>query len=298
MNNEESFDRIVGLIYDTVNDAVNDAVNDPFSDNVGDKAHGTARADAVIQAIRAEIGEPDELLDSPCVTSSLMRRLAPHIERSGRLRSRIRQLEGRHATQQTELAHLPFGLVWVGATLQVVSQNARAVALLKPESGIWVDGNRLAAWVATDLERLEQALHNALRADDRKGILLALRRRNRPVPLLASVIPVIASPNGEGGLGSAGSTSGASDRFALVILQNPDEVALGLAHLQLVYGFTAAERKLAEALLHNDTLESYGERTGVSRSTLRSHLAHVFKKTGTNRQTELVRLLMLAQPRV
>ena len=139
MNKEESFDRIVGLIYDTVNDTANDAT------------HGTvgASADAVMRAIRAEIGEPDALLDSPCIANSLMRRLAPHIERSGSLRSRIRQLEVWHATQQTELAHLPFGLVWVDAHLQVVSQNARAVVLLKPDSGIWVDGNHLTAWVAT-----------------------------------------------------------------------------------------------------------------------------------------------------
>ena len=133
------------------------------------------------------------------------------------------------------------------------------------------------------------ALHNALRAEERKGILLALRRRDQPVPLLASVIPVMAPPDGAVGPGT---------RFALVILQNPDEAAIGLAHLQWVYGFTAAECKLAEALLANDTLESYGERTAVSRSTLRSHLAHLFKKTGTCRQSELVRLLMLAQPRV
>ena len=295
MNKEESFDRIVGLIYDTVNHAANDAT------------HGTAGADAVMQAIRAELGasdEPHALSESnvpneprmpPCGAASLMRRLAPHIERSGSLRSRIRQLEVRHATQQTELAHLPFGLVWVDAHLQVVSQNARAVVLLKPDSGIWVDGNRLTAWVAIDMERLGLALKNAVRADEPKGTLLALRRRNRPVPLLASVIPVKASLGGAVGRGSA---SNPSERFALVMLQNPDQAAIELAHLQVVYGFTTAERKLAEALLQNDTLESYGERACVSRSTLRSHLAHLFKKTGTNRQTELVRLLMLAQPRI
>ena len=54
----------------------------------------------------------------------------------------------------------------------------------------------------------------------------------------------------------------------------------------------------AKALLNNDRLESYGERAAVTRSTLRSHLAHLFNKTGTCRHSELVRLLMLAQPRV
>lgn len=55
---------------------------------------------------------------------------------------------------------------------------------------------------------------------------------------------------------------------------------------------------MAEALLNSDTLDSYAKRTAAGRSTLRSHLAHLFKKTGACRQSELVRLLMLAQPRV
>ena len=284
MNKEERFDRIVGLIYDTAH-----GTNDAHDAN---EAHGP---DAVIEAIRVELGA---LGESHGDADGLMRRLSPHLARSGRLRSRIQQLEVRQSIQQVELAHLSFGLVWVGAGLQVVTQNARAAALLHIGSGICVRDNRLTAWVATDMERLDLALHNALRAEERKGILLALRRRDQAVPLLASVIPVIAPPGGAAGLGSPVGPGETGDRFALVILQNPDEAAIGLAHLQLVYGFTASERKLAEALLNNDTLDSYAERTAISRSTLRSHLAHLFKKTGTNRQSELVRLLMLAQPRV
>lgn len=281
VNKEERFDRIVGLIYDTAH-----GTNDAHDAN---EAH---RPDAVIEAIRVELGA---LGESHGDADGLMRRLSPHLAGSGRLRSRIQQLEVRQSIQQVELAHLPFGLVWVGAGLQVVTQNARAAALLHIGSGICVRDNRLTAWVATDMERLDLALHNALRPQERKGILLALRRRDQAVPLLASVIPVMAPPDGAG---SPGSSGGADERFALVILQNAGEAAIGLAHLQLVYGFTASERKLAEALLNNDTLDSYAERTAISRSTLRSHLAHLFKKTGTCRQSELVRLLMLAQPRV
>ena len=287
MNKEERFDRIVGLIYDSAHHA-----HDANHVNDGEEVHGP---DAVIEAIRVELGELGETQGD---ADGLMRRLSPYIARSDRLRSRIQQLEARQTIQQIELAHLPFGLVWVGAGLQVVTQNARAAALLNEGCGICVHDKRLTAWVATDRERLDLALHNALRAEERKGILLALRRRDQPVPLLASVIPVIAPPGGAAGLGSPVGPGETGDRFALVILQNPDEAAIGLAHLQLVYGFTASERKLAEALLNNDTLDSYAERTAISRSTLRSHLAHLFKKTGTNRQSELVRLLMLAQPRV
>ena len=102
MNKEDRFDCIVGLIYDTVNDSALD----------------TAGADAVMQAIRAELDEPDEphephhTGESPGGVDSLMRRLAPHIERSGRLRSRIRQLEHRQSSSRSSWPTCR--LVWCG----------------------------------------------------------------------------------------------------------------------------------------------------------------------------------------
>jgi len=39
-------------------------------------------------------------------------------------------------------------------------------------------------------------------------------------------------------------------------------------------------------------------RLGISLATARTHLAHVFDKTGTRRQAELVRLLLRSQPAV
>ena len=98
------------------------------------------KTDAVTEAISVELVE---LGESHGDTHGLMRRLSPHLARSGRLRNRIQQLEARQTIQQIELAHLPFGLVWVGAGLQVVTQNARAVALLQEGSGICVRDNRL-----------------------------------------------------------------------------------------------------------------------------------------------------------
>jgi DNA-binding CsgD family transcriptional regulator len=294
VNRDDRFDHIVGLIYDSAFYALDafGTVDDlhPF-DPLGLPDENEARVpDAIVQAIREEQTVLEESFPE---ADSLWQRLSPHIARSGSLRNRLRRLHARHAIQQTEHAHLPFGMVWVDAGLNVVAQNDRASALLESGTGICVKDRRLSAWVAADMERLNLALGNALRAQDRQIELLALRRRDQPVPLLASVIPVMASPRGVAALAASGGFTG---RFALVMLQNPGESPIGLAHLQLVYGFTNAERRLAEALLANDTLDSYAARTEVTRSTLRSHLARLFKKTGTKRQSELVRLLMLAQP--
>ena len=58
-----------------------------------------------------------------------------------------------------------------------------------------------------------------------------------------------------------------------------------------LYGLTRAESRLAEALLAGQSLEDYGDRAGLTRNTLKTHLRSLFSKTDTARQSELVRRL-------
>jgi DNA-binding CsgD family transcriptional regulator len=59
-----------------------------------------------------------------------------------------------------------------------------------------------------------------------------------------------------------------------------------------LYGLTEAEARTALAVTEAQGLRDLAERLGVRLSTVRTHLQHVFEKTGTHRQAELVRLLM------
>jgi len=70
------------------------------------------------------------------------------------------------------------------------------------------------------------------------------------------------------------------------------------AQLQVIYRLTPAETRLAEALLENDTIESYALKNDISRNTVRTHLASLFAKTGAKRQAELIRTLLASQPHV
>jgi DNA-binding CsgD family transcriptional regulator len=62
--------------------------------------------------------------------------------------------------------------------------------------------------------------------------------------------------------------------------------------LRRLYGLTPAEAKLAASLMEGATLESAAEQFAISAQTVRSQLKQVFLKTRTNRQSELVRLLL------
>jgi DNA-binding CsgD family transcriptional regulator len=59
------------------------------------------------------------------------------------------------------------------------------------------------------------------------------------------------------------------------------------------FGFTPAEAALAVDILAGMDLAASARRRGITRNTARAHLRHLFGKTGTRRQAELMRLLLL-----
>ena len=62
------------------------------------------------------------------------------------------------------------------------------------------------------------------------------------------------------------------------------------------FGLTRAEALFAAEISKGDGLQAAASRLGVSLTTVRTHLAHVFDKTGTRRQAELVRLILQGRP--
>lgn len=61
--------------------------------------------------------------------------------------------------------------------------------------------------------------------------------------------------------------------------------------LQLLYGLTNAEARLAACIADGYSLEQCRENIGVTLATARSYLKQVFQKTETRRQAELVGLI-------
>lgn len=61
--------------------------------------------------------------------------------------------------------------------------------------------------------------------------------------------------------------------------------------LAQVYGLTPAESRLAAALTEGESIAKFSAEHHVSRNTLKSQLHAIFEKTGTSRQSELLRKL-------
>lgn len=79
---------------------------------------------------------------------------------------------------------------------------------------------------------------------------------------------------------------------SLLILSDPDrQAAPDHQTLCELFGLTPSEARLAAHIVMGQTVEAAAALLGLTANTARRYLQHVFSKTGTNRQAELVRLV-------
>jgi DNA-binding CsgD family transcriptional regulator len=86
---------------------------------------------------------------------------------------------------------------------------------------------------------------------------------------------------------------------AILFITDPEEAAvIRRESLRRDFGLTPAEVGFTREILRADGLQAAADRLGISLTTARTHLAHVFDKTGTRRQAEFIRLILQSRPSI
>jgi DNA-binding CsgD family transcriptional regulator len=79
---------------------------------------------------------------------------------------------------------------------------------------------------------------------------------------------------------------------AVVFIRDPErQEATRTDLLMQLYGLTPKEATLAAKLAKGKYVEQAAEEMGMKYETARTHLRHIFRKTETSRQTELLLLI-------
>ncbi len=79
--------------------------------------------------------------------------------------------------------------------------------------------------------------------------------------------------------------------MALILINEPKNIANQLRLVGNLYGLSPAELKVATALLERKTLTEYAIESGISINTVKTQLRALFRKTETKKQAELVATL-------
>lgn len=177
------------------------------------------------------------------------------------------------------LDRLTVGVLLVNRDLRVIEANAAAREILDEEDGLFVQRGVLRAAHPPETHALASAL--TLRGDDvsEANRILAVTRRSGARPLQVVVFPL------------PGNSARGVD--AALFLSDPARRSEANAEfLRIVYGLTRAETRLARLLATGERLDQAARQLGITVKTARTHLRRILSKTETERQADLIRLLL------
>ena len=175
-------------------------------------------------------------------------------------------------------------IMMLGDEAEIIYTNVAADRLLLAQDGLRRHGNRLACSSFSDTLRLHAAVEQfAGQRGKEKGLspVLALAREGRrPLTFaLATALP------------RHGALRDQVKAIAYVFDPEEDLTAIVEPACRL-YQLSHSETRLTCALVEGLSLAEAAVRLGLQEQTARSYLKHVFGKTATKRQAELVQLML------
>jgi DNA-binding CsgD family transcriptional regulator len=218
---------------------------------------------------------------------NVTRTLWPHLHRAMKVRRKFTELEGRHRASLGALNQLPTGVILMDDNGRILEMNRAAEQILAQNDGLVAEKEGLAGSTANATKEIRSKVTAAALTARGTGIsaggLIRVERPSGKRPFSLVVMPVSRlafSPDGR-------------EPAAMVFVTDPETKSQtapeALAH---AFHLTPAESRLAELLMHGETLVCAAERLGVSHNTARTHLQKIYQKTNTSHQGELIRVLI------
>lgn len=238
-------------------------------------ASGVVATVAVERTFAARHFEPED--------KARLELLLPHVKRALQLRRSLLAARTAAAVHGAALDALAFGAVVCDAAGHVVFANAEAERLAARRAGVLLGAAGLRALVSSESAMLARLVRDAagggaggtMRLTDGEGGVLLV---------LVSPLPRSLSPGGAPG-------------HALVALRAAeDDPGFTVATLAALFRLSPAQADTALALYQGMSPEQIAETRGLRLSTVRTHLAEIFLRTGADGQRDLMRLLGAIPP--
>ncbi|MCC7253579.1 LuxR C-terminal-related transcriptional regulator [Hyphomicrobium sp.] len=220
----------------------------------------------------------------------ILRALAPHVRRAALIADMLDARALERSMLAAALDRLAVGVVLTDGDGRIVHVNEAATRYLDDGNALRRIGDQLAVGDPASARDLAQAIAEAASGTTidipRSGIVVPLKRRGGG-DLAAWVLPLDHGLRQEFGAGFAA-------KVAVFIRDLGDTSPFPAELFVRRFAITPAECRLLVLLVQGMTVTEAADTLGISLPTARTHLAHLFEKTGTSRQIDLVRLAMRA----
>lgn len=210
----------------------------------------------------------------------------PHLLRACRTRELLRSLRLSNRLYFDIIDRLPFGVVLLTETGQVIELTQSVHRLLKAGGSIGYKHRHIFALHSADNRTLQAAIGRTLRltADGLiPGDTIRVRRLDRGRPLNVAVIPIR----------SQGLFAPLTPRCMLMFFDPDAAPRPALSAIKEILHLTEAEALLASLLLSGITLREAAERLHLSINTCKTQLKSVYAKTGCRNHVDLAKTLLM-----
>jgi len=218
---------------------------------------------------------------------AVFQKLLPHFQATAPLYG-MKTIEAVAEMVRATVQPLPFGFFIVDRRAAILFQNAMGEKILASEKG----GDANASNQLLLGSRHEQAIFSRLLketlADGESSSLPAPRAMNLSEGNGQAALSLLILPAPPG----AGNSDKVKNWATVIVSVNGKRPDPPADILRQLFPFTQVEARIVKALLRHDTLKAVAVENSITVNTLKTHLKNIYGKTGTSRQTELVRLLM------
>ena len=212
--------------------------------------------------------------------------ITPHVRRA----LLIGKVIDLHKVQAAQLADsldtLAAGMFLVDAMSHIAYANASGQMLLREASVLRATGGRLGAIDPVANQALQETFARSAQGDaavGRRGIAMSLKARDG-ARYVANVLPLTSGARRNAGAVYSATAVVFVHRATLDMPSPPEALARE-------FRLTPAELRVLFAIIEVGNASEVAEVLGISEGTVRTHLHHLYGKTNTTRQTELVRLV-------
>lgn len=217
--------------------------------------------------------------------ADLIRFLTPHIKRASRIHFELADLKAYNLRLQAALDSSPTAILLRNDNLRVVAMNRAAQVIIDQKDGLLVRHGRLKLEKAGETALLAKILSEAMPNLGSKGLGCAggmvVSRK------LGSPLHVLAAPTGKLQIGPDHGT------MTIVFVNDPEQRSRPPREaLSSLFRLTPAESRVALLLADGHSVREIADMIKVRTSTLKSQLSSIYRKTGTSRQSELVRMMV------
>lgn len=219
---------------------------------------------------------------------ALLATLAPEICRAVQIKLAFKQRTLRSDALEGSLDVLAAGVYLIRRDGRVDYMNPAAERQLKAARGLRVTKGRLVPIDCTMRLAFDRAITEAILGNSKETVTTLAIPDGSRTGLIATIVPLLR--DGWSEFCDSGAVATIFVQDPVVAVTFPGEAFAKLHRL------TDCERRVILAVASGRCIKETADVLGISETTVKTHLSHIFNKTGTSRQTELLQMFANCAP--